>query len=128
MVGRHEGRRQHGMIALDLAVGALARLAIRAAELLRTKKLGSIERDQRTAIKALEAFHAALAEQFRDRLVERGLQMRGMHRIEHRTDVIVGRDFRHAEQRMAIGGLAPLLERALIGQKRLRLREEQRKR
>src|SRR5208337_4507943 len=32
------------------------------------------------------------------------LQMTGMHGIEHRADVIVGRDFRHAEQRLAVGG------------------------
>jgi hypothetical protein len=49
-------------------------LAIRAAELLRAKKLGSVERDQRTAIETLECFQAAIAAQFRHRLVERGLQ------------------------------------------------------
>ncbi len=51
-----------------------------------------------------------------------------MHRVQHSADVIVGRDLRHAEQRLAIRRLAPLLERALIGQKRFRLHEEQRKR
>ncbi len=95
------------MIALDPAVGALARLAMRAAELLRANKFGSVERNQGAAIEALECFHAAIAAQFRYVLLERGLQMRGMHRIEHRRDVIVGWDFRHAEQRMAIGGLPP---------------------
>ena len=41
--------------------------------------------------------------------------MRRMNRIEHRTDVIVGRNFRHAEQSMAIGGLASFFERTLMG-------------
>ena len=54
--------------------------------------------------------------------------MRGMDGIEHRTNVIVRRNFRHAEQSMAIGGLASFFERTLIGKKRLRLHEEQRKR
>jgi hypothetical protein len=51
-----------------------------------------------------------------------------MNRIEHRTDVIVGRNPLHAEQRVAVGGLAPFFERTLIGEKRLGLHEEQRKR
>ena len=45
--------------------------------------------------------------------------MRGMDGIEHRTNVIVRRNFRHAEQSMAIGGLASFFERTLIGEKRL---------
>jgi hypothetical protein len=49
-----------------------------------------------------------------------------MNRIKRRTDVMVGRDFRHAERRPAIGGLAAFFERALAGGKRLRLHEEQR--
>lgn len=51
-----------------------------------------------------------------DHLIEHRLQMRGMDRIEHRADVIVGRDPLHPEQRLAIRRLAPLLQRALIGQ------------
>jgi len=51
-----------------------------------------------------------------------------MNRVEHRPDVIVRRNFRHAEQSMAIGGLASFFERALVGQERLRLHEKQRKR
>ena len=51
-----------------------------------------------------------------------------MNRVEHRPDVIVRRNFRHAEQSMAIGGLASFFERTLIGEKRLRLHEEQCKR
>jgi hypothetical protein len=51
-----------------------------------------------------------------------------MNRIKRRTDVMVGRDFRHAERRPAIGGLAAFLKRTLAGKKRPRLHEEQRKR
>lgn len=44
---------------------------------------------------------------------------------KHRPDMIVGRDIRHAQQRLAIGGLAAFGERSLIGEERLRLHEEQ---
>ena len=39
-----------------------------------------------------------------------------MNRIEHRADVIVGRDPLHPEQRLTVRRLAPVLERALIRQ------------
>jgi hypothetical protein len=54
--------------------------------------------------------------------------MRRRNRAEPRPDVIVRRNFRHAGQSMAIGGLASLFERALAGQEPLRLHEKQRKR
>ncbi|MGD1017089.1 MAG: hypothetical protein ABR863_11720 [Roseiarcus sp.] len=38
-----------------------------------------------------------------------------MNWIKHRTDRFVGRDFRRAERRPAIGGLAAFLKRALAG-------------
>jgi hypothetical protein len=49
-----------------------------------------------------------------------------MNRIKRRTDGVVGQDFRHAERRPAIRGLAAFLERARLGKKRPRLHEEQR--
>src|SRR5258708_23793579 len=55
MARRDHRRRQHGVIRLNLAVGALAREAIRAAELLRAKELGSIPGDQRSAPQSAES-------------------------------------------------------------------------
>src|ERR1700732_1247116 len=49
VAGRDDRRRQHGVIRLNLAVGAPAREAMRAAELLRAKELGSIPGDERSA-------------------------------------------------------------------------------
>jgi hypothetical protein len=128
VAGGDDGGRQHRMVALDLAVGALARLTVRAAELLRAEIFGSIERDQRASAQALESLHAAVVAQRRHRGIENALQMIGMHRIEHRADMIVGWDLRHPEQRLAIGGLLAFLERLLMRKERLRLHEEQRKR
>src|SRR5260370_7651048 len=115
------------MVARDVAVGAVARLAMRAAELLRAEIFGYMKGHERGAVEALERLHGATLAERRDRLIERGLQERGMNRIEHRSDVIVGRDFRHAKQRQAVGGLTPLLKKTLIGKKRFQLHQEQRK-
>jgi hypothetical protein len=38
--------------------------------------------------------------------------------------MIVGRDLRHAEQRLAVGGLATFLQRALMRKEGLRLHEK----
>src|SRR5208337_3141283 len=45
MAERHHRRRQHGMIALGLAVGALARQTVRATELLRAEDLRPVPGD-----------------------------------------------------------------------------------
>jgi len=120
---RDDGRRQNGVVKFGLSIRALARQAMRTTELVRTEIFGSVQGDQRAAAKALELVHAALLPQRLNHLIERGLQMRRMNRVEHRPDVSVRRNFRHAEQCMAIGGLASFFERALVGQERLRLRE-----
>jgi hypothetical protein len=73
----------------------------------RNRQDDRLARDQRPAIEALECFQAAIVAQFRNGLAEPGLQMGGMHRIQHRTDMIVGWDFRHTEQRMTIRRFAP---------------------
>src|SRR5712691_6984734 len=86
VAGRDDRRRQHGMIKLDLAVRAFARLAMWAAELLRAKILGSVECDQRAPVEALERFHAAVVAQRCDGLIETALQMRGMHRASNGCD------------------------------------------
>ncbi len=61
-----------------------------------------------------------------ENLVEGRLQVRGIDRVEHGADVVVGRDCRHAAQAVAVRWLAPLLQPALVRQERLRY-EEQRK-
>ena len=70
MAGGDQGRGQHRMIELGLAVGAQPRLAMRAAELLRAEILGSVERDQRALAQALEGEEAAVVAQRRHRGVE----------------------------------------------------------
>jgi len=52
----------------------------------------------------------------------------GGTRIEHRADVVVGRDLVHRKQRLAVRAAAPALKRALLGQERRALHEERRER
>ena len=49
LAGRDDHRRQHRVIRLNLAVGALAHQAMRAGELLRAKELCSIPGNERSA-------------------------------------------------------------------------------
>src|SRR4051794_7376986 len=49
-----------------------------------------------------------------------------MHWVEHGADMVVGRDGRHPEQALAVRHLPPVLQRALVGEERLALQEEQR--
>jgi len=104
----------------------LARQALRAAELLRAEVFRAVERDQHAPAKPRKRRQAALPVQRVEDLVEDRLQVRRMHRVEHRPDVVDGRNRGHAEQGPAVRRRAPLLQAALVGQERLRLHEEQR--
>src|SRR5690606_8608764 len=74
MAGCDDGSRQHGMVALRLAVVALTCLAMRTAQFLRTEVFRSIESNQGAVIETLELSDAAVLTQDRDNLIEYGLQ------------------------------------------------------
>ncbi len=127
-VARCDGRGgQHGMVAFRFAVGAFARQALRAGKLLRAEVLRAVEGDQHAPAEPPEGRQGAPPVQHVEGLVEDRLQVRRMHRVEHRPNVVVGRDRRHAEQSSAVRRRAHRLQAALVGQERLRLHEEQRK-
>ena len=102
MAGRDDRRRQHGVIRLDLAVGALARKAMRAAEFLRAKELGSIPGDERSAIQSGKGLAQRRLGQQSFHTPEAGREQRRVRSVEHVADVIVGRNFLDAEQALAI--------------------------
>jgi hypothetical protein len=128
MAGRDNRGRQKGMVAFGLVIIALARQAIGAGKLLRAKILRAIQSHQNAPAQPLKALQPAALAQYVNGGVKTGLQMRRIYRIKHGADVIVGRNFRHPEQSPAVRTLAPFLKPALIGQKRFRLHEKQRKR
>src|ERR1700722_7570715 len=114
VAGRHDRRRQHRMIALGLAVGALARQAVRAAEFLRAEELRSVQGDQSPSAQPAEGLpHRRLAQQ-RLHTFETGLQQRGVRLVQKVADVIVGGNSADAEQRPAIGAAVAFLHRALV--------------
>ena len=125
VAGRDDRRRQHGVIRLNLAVGAPAREAMRAAELLRAKELGSIPGDERSATQSAKGLaQGRLGEQALHAL-ETGSQQRRIGQIEHVADAIVGGDFRDPEQGLAVRPPLAFLKGALERQKRRALHEKQ---
>ena len=124
--GRHDRRRQHGVIALDLAVGALARQAMRAAELLRTEIFRSIPGDQGPSAKPAKSLaHWRLGEQLLEAR-ETGLQQRRVRRVQHVADIIVGGNLLDPEQRLAVRTTVPFLQCALKRQEGRTLHEKHR--
>src|SRR3954467_9419245 len=117
----------NGMVVLGLAITTPARQALWAAELSRAEVFGAVQRDQHTAAEPLKGAQPAMPAQHIQGLVEGGLQVRGMHWVEHGADMIVGRHGRHAEQALAVRHLPPFLQRALVAEERLALHEKQRK-
>ncbi len=121
---RDDGGRQHGMIALDLAVGALARLAARARDPLAAEILGPVEGDEGSAAEPAEALPHGGFEQQLLHALKAGREQSGIGAVEHVADVIVGRDFLDAEQGLAVRAALALLQRPLEGEERRALHEE----
>jgi hypothetical protein len=69
----------------------------------------------------------ALAQLLQHR-IEAGLESRRGHGIEHQTDRVVGGRLADSKQSPAIGPNFAPLQATLVGEKRLALREERRKR
>ena len=124
MSRRDHGRSQHRMIAFDLAVAALARLAVRAGDLLAAEILAPVEGDQRSAAKPTERLaHRRFEQQLLHPFKARREQSR-LHAVEHVPDIIVGGDFLDPEQGLAVRAPLALLQRPLKGQERRALHEE----
>ena len=118
------GRGQHGMIALDLAVAALARLAMRADDLLAAEILGPVESHEGSAAEPAERLaHGGLKEQSLHAF-EAGREPSRVRIVEHTPDIIVGRDLLDAKQGLAVRAALPLFQRPLKRQERRTLHEE----
>ena len=121
---RHNGRRKQGVIVFPLAVIAFSRLAVRAAEFLRGEIFGAIERNQHTSVEPSEKPQTPALLQHIERRAKQGKKCCRFDRIEHVADMIVGRDFVHAEQARAVRFAAPRFQRPLVAEERRALREE----
>jgi hypothetical protein len=124
MSRRDHRRTQHGMIALDLAVAALARLAMRAGDLLAAEILGAVEGDERSAAEPAERLAHRRFEKQSLRVREARREQSRIRAVEHVPDIIVGRDLLGPEQGLAIRPSLAFLQLSLKGQKRRALHEK----
>ena len=129
MARRHDAGGQKGMKIFDGAIGAFARRAILARQLVRTEILRSVEGDQGPIAQAAQARQRSGPLHRRQRVVKQPVEAGGFDEIEHVADMIVAGDSRHAEQCLAIGAALPgaRTELTLMRQKRRALHEERRK-
>src|ERR1019366_5989322 len=111
MSRRNQCRHQHVVVIPGLAVPMLTGGALGAAHLVRTIVLGAIERDQYVVVQAVERLDPVRSLQLIKHIVEHRLELAGLDRIQFRADLTVARNFRHAEQRLAVR--APLSRRQL---------------
>jgi hypothetical protein len=116
------------VVILSLAVGSLAGKTVRATQLLRTEILGPVQRHQSSFPQPLKGLQTIVLAQMLQDLVEAGLQGFWGDRIEHQANVVVSRNFLHAEQGLAIRAALAFLQPPLVRQKRLTLHEKQGKR
>ena len=109
MPGRHQRRRQHGVVVFGLALAAQPGRAVRAADAARTIILCAVERDQHPPADPAEAVRAAVdPAKLPDRLREHRAQQRRFGRVQHVADVVVAGNSGDAEQAGAVGRLAQL--------------------
>jgi hypothetical protein len=128
MAGRDHRRRQHGMIRLNIAVGAFAGQTMRATELLRAKELGAIPGDQHSAAQPAKGLPQRRLGQQSFQTLETGGEQRRVRFVEHVANVIVRRNFLDAEQALAIRPALAFLQSPLKGQERSALHEKHRER
>src|SRR5580692_11928467 len=129
MTGCHERRSQHGVVILDIALAPEPTRAVLAVNGLRTMILRAIERDQHMAAQPAEHIQATLGlPKLLDDLCEHRMQQIWRRRVQHVPDMIVARDLRQPEQRLAVGSPVALLEPPLMRQERRALHEKHRER
>ena len=90
------------MIALDLTIGAFARLALRTAKLLQTKILSAIKGDQQTLFQLLKHCQSTVLTQGVHSRVKHWLKLSRRDGIRHRPDVIVGCNGFHPKQALSV--------------------------
>ena len=128
VAGRHEAGAEKGMEELCGAIRAATFGALRAMDLARAVVLGAIERDQQASVQALERRQRIGGGEGLQGVEERSVERRRRGAVQHLSDVVVGRDRRHAEQRLAVRAAVALGQNALMRQERRAAHEEQRER
>ena len=121
--GNRRGR-HHVVVILHGPIAALAPRAVGAGDLPRAEVFGAVERDQKVAVQAPDGTQPTTPLQaFQQRSEERIEPVR-RHRIQHRADLVVRRDPRHGEQRLAVRTPPRARKCTLMGQERRALHED----
>src|SRR3954468_9206026 len=92
VTGRDHTGAEKGVEILHAAIRAPARRALRTADLARTEVLGAVERDQQSAVQALERRQAIGGSNALQPLDEQPVEGGGRTAVEHLADVVVARD------------------------------------
>ena len=116
---------EEGVEVFRAAIRTPPRRALAAVDLARAEVLGSVQRDQHPPAQALERRQRPGG---LDRLEEQPVERRRRSTVQHQADIVVGRDRRDAEQRLAVRSAMALLQRSLMRQERRACHEEDRER
>ncbi len=122
--GDHAGA-DEGVEIFRAAIRTPPRRALLAFDLARAVVLGSVQRDQHPPVQTPKRrqWPGGL-----DCLEEQPVERRRRGTVQHRTDVVVGGNRRHGEQRLAVRPAVPFLQRSLVRQERWASHEEDRER
>ena len=126
--GCHQAGAEKGMEVLDAAVRAAALGALRAMDLARAEVLRPVERNQHPPAQALERCQRVGGGDGRHGRHEQPVKRRWSDPVQHQADVVVRRDGRHPEQRLAVRSAVPLRQGPLMRQERWASHEKQRER
>ena len=99
MAGCHQAGTQEGVEVFGAAIGTPPRRTLLAFDLARAEVLGPVERDRHPPVQTLERRQWSRC---LDGLDEQPIERRGRGTVQHRADVVVGGDRRHAEQCLAV--------------------------
>jgi hypothetical protein len=99
VAGCDQAGTQEGVEVFGTAIGTPPRRTLLVFDLARAEVLGPVERDRHPPVQILERRRWSRC---LDRLDEQPIERRRSGTVQHRADVVVGGDRRHAAQRLAV--------------------------
>ena len=128
--GCHQRGANKGVEIFRPAIRALARRTVRTRKISRAEMFRPVQRDQDTPARLAERFQPTTSIDILEDRRKHTVKMVRRRSVEHCPDMIVARDRRHPQQRVAIRPTPPRprRQRLLMPQERRALHEENRKR
>jgi len=107
MARRHNGGRKKRVKIFCLAARSFTCGAVAAADLVRTEIFCTVQGDGNVSAKLPEGIKPAALFHHAECGVENRKEVRRFNRVQHGADLVVTRDARHLEQRLAVGPPVP---------------------